>query len=112
MDQLDIRDASTACNQVAIDTMFIATNNESMEEGAVKQGHLDSEKALSRSELLEMMVRLAMAKYIRSLALTDSAAEAFVHFCKHLEGLPLRLRVSTNRFRVQKLYLRHVNTVF
>jgi hypothetical protein len=60
-----------------------------------------------------MMVRLALAKYMKSTAVTDSPAEAFMHFTiTNLDRVPFEMKVTTNRFRETRCYIRVTNGVF
>jgi hypothetical protein len=106
----EIPDKNMSSTSKALDTVFIIAN---LEDGLdAQESKSNDDKALMRFEWVEVIVRIAIAKYYDSGNVTD-LSECVDHLCKqniqpHLEDLARHVR---NDFRRHRLYNEPVDTL-
>uniref|UniRef100_A0A6U1GF28 Uncharacterized protein n=1 Tax=Tetraselmis chuii TaxID=63592 RepID=A0A6U1GF28_9CHLO len=103
---------SAYCSQGNLQSLFIATN---FEEGGAMSREEDVENddnALMRFEWVEILIRVAIEKYIKDKQATNDVREAFVMLCdENLSQLPRDAVLDCNEFRQQRLYTPAVDSV-
>eukprot|EP00200_Dunaliella_tertiolecta_P007620 CAMPEP_0202380154 /NCGR_PEP_ID=MMETSP1127-20130417/27386_1 /ASSEMBLY_ACC=CAM_ASM_000462 /TAXON_ID=3047 /ORGANISM="Dunaliella tertiolecta, Strain CCMP1320" /LENGTH=1087 /DNA_ID=CAMNT_0048978807 /DNA_START=79 /DNA_END=3342 /DNA_ORIENTATION=+ len=90
-----------------IDTMFISTNYE--EDSQTQESEANDDNALVRFELLEIIVRMAIGKFIVPKVLTDvsdSVAHMFENFIE--PSLPAVAKTDPNSFRRDRFYCKEM----
>jgi hypothetical protein len=108
----EIPDNSTKdCRASDLDTIFIVTNFE--EDKGSDMNKENDDRALMGFEFLEIIVRVAVAKYIKSKEV-DDVSEAVEVLCKQciIPNLCPEAVIVPNEFRTNKLYFEEIAEVF
>ncbi|KAK3268226.1 hypothetical protein CYMTET_23258 [Cymbomonas tetramitiformis] len=98
---------SKSCRLADCDTIFISANFE--EEKESLEADINDDRSLTRYEFLEVTVRLACAKFMKSnVVVTQSLTEAVDMLCKeHIAiSIPPEAAADHNNFRRSRLYNR------
>lgn len=111
--KVGIADAGSAyCSNGALDSLFIATNFEEGDTVPAQENEENDDNALMRFEWVEILIRVAIEKFIRDKAVTDNVCDAFIMLCEqHLSRLPLGASIDSNEFREQRLYTAEVDAL-
>jgi len=102
--------ASAECKMKDLDTMFISTNFEDDKNDEASK--VNDDLALMRFEFLEIIVRIAIAKYGKGVA-TDDVSDAVDILCERSIGPCLceEAALDPNVFRRERLYCEEVAEV-
>ena len=97
-------------NRSELDTLFIVTNYEEPKAKQDLAGKQDLAVALTVAEFIEILLRIAQAKYIKTKKFTSLmiAVETLFSDCI-VENLPERLWVDANTFRANELYREEID---
>ena len=112
VDDCNIPDSkSKTCKRKDLDTIFIVANVE--EDKASKVNKQNDDRALMRFEFLEVVVRIAIQKYLRS-GDTDDVSDAVRMLCEQniRPSLGPEAVHDSNVFRKNRLYTEGVDKVF
>lgn len=111
-------DKTSHCKLSDIDGLFVATNYEEKTKDAEKKklNEANQDRALMRTEFLEIIVRIAMAKFARTElnlceAVTTLLNEYIFATCKTSAYVDVHCH-DKNKFRETRLYTREVNAFF
>jgi len=110
--------SSRSCKLSDLDTVFISTNYEDRTTSSLEARRLNDanpDRALMRFEFLQLLVRLAVAKYVRDerCELRDVSEALELLFSEVLEPrLPPEARHAPDAFRRRRLYTRGASDVF
>jgi hypothetical protein len=110
VDDCKITDMAT-CKRKDIDTIFIVANLE--EDKQSKTNKVNDDRALMRFEFLECVVRIAIAKYLKS-GQTNDVSDALVLLCEQnlQENLGPEAVHDSNDFRKDRLYFEEVDKIY
>lgn len=115
---LDLADPlSKGCRPGDLDNIFVSTNVEERAVGTLSQeqrtlNEVNADRALMRFEFLQALVRLAIAKYVKS-GKTKDVSEALEMFMAWVQQkVPPEAAHTSDTFRRARLYCRAVHTVF
>lgn len=96
-------------NQSGLACMFIAANFEEDDALSTQEDENNDDNSLMRFEWMEILIRVAIMKYMHgSIAATVSEAIELL-LRKHLDMLPPEAIVDPNRFRENRLYSEKMN---
>lgn len=111
--QVGIADQSSAyCCNGALDAMFIATNFEEGEAMSMEEQDENDDNALMRFEWIEILIRAAIAKFIKCKRATADVSEAVIMLCdEHMSRLPPGAETDSNQFRRDRLYNEAVDVI-
>ena len=98
------------CRSADLDTMFVSSNFEEDKKSEMNQENDDN--SLMRFEFLEILVRVAIARYIQTKAL-DDVSEAVEELCEKiiLPNLCDEALVIPDEFRKERMYFEEVQQV-
>ncbi len=110
VDDCKIADNRT-CKRKDIDTIFIVANLE--EDKKAKSAKINDDRALMRFEFLDCVVRIAIAKYLKS-GDTDDVSDALEWLCeRNIKGnLGPEAVHDSNDFRKSRMYFEEVDKVY
>ena len=99
------------CKRKDIDTIFIVANLEEDKQSKVNKANDD--RALMRFEFLECVVRIAVAKFLKS-GKTDDVSDALKMLCNQniLPNLDAEAVHDSNDFRKNRMYFEEVDKVY
>jgi len=102
---------SKACKMSDLDTIFITTNFEEEKKGELAEANDDL--ALMRFEFLEIIVRIAIAKFGRGVE-TDDVSDAVDILCQRCvdPNLCPEAVIDNNEFRRDRLYREEIAEIF
>jgi len=111
--EVGIADQSSAyCCNGALDAMFIATNFEEGEAMSMEEQDENDDNALMRFEWIEILIRAAIAKFIKCKRATADVSEAVIMLCdEHMSRLPPGAETDSNQFRRDRLYNEAVDVI-
>jgi hypothetical protein len=110
VDDCKITDLQT-CKRKDIDTIFIVANLEEDKQSKINKANDD--RALMRFEFLDCVVRIAIAKYLKSGA-TNDVSDALVMLCEQniKPNLDAEAVHDSNDFRKSRLYFEAVDKIY
>ena len=110
VDDCKIVDKAT-CSRKDIDTIFIVANLE--EDKQSKTNKANDDRALMRFEFLDCVVRIAIAKYLKS-GITNDVSDALQMLCEENieKNLGPEALHDSNDFRRERMYFEDVDKVY
>jgi hypothetical protein len=96
---------SATCNSGALNAMFLATNYEDGDAMSQREQEENNDNALMRFEWIEILVRVAIAKFIQDKRMTEDISTAMEYLCRyHLDTMPAEATLDVNVFRRTRFY--------